>query len=141
MATRSKPSTTADKPATGLRHSDIPGVYLNAHNVPCNEQGIALGFADIKKADHARLHEAGDAAVTTPAGFLRAVALDPRQPTYIRMEAAKAAAPYYDRRMSLGVDGGLGEDGKPIPLMDLSALSAAELDHIAKLLAKAGVPL
>lgn len=127
------------QPAPGLRCSDIPGVYLNQFNVPCDHRGLALGFQDVKRADRARLAEAGDAEVTSPAQFLRALALDPRQPLMIRVDAAKAAAPYFDRKQPSSIDGGVGPDGAPLPLMDLSKLSDSDLEEVTSVLRRVGL--
>ena len=129
--------------AEGLRPSDIPGVWLNRFNIPCDENGVSLSFKTVKAKDRANIAEVLDDAVTTPAQYLRAVALDPRFPTAVRLDAAKAAAPYTDRKQPTALDGGVAPDGSSIPLLDFSklgGLSTEELVALRGLLAKAGVP-
>lgn len=75
----------------------------------------------------------------TPAEVLLSVALDRSKPLPLRMAAAKDAAPYYDRRQPMALDGGLGKDGEPLPLFDPSRLSTEELTALSALLSKAGV--
>ncbi len=134
-------------PAAGakLRCSEIPGVWLNEFNIPCDEDGVAMSFKQVKARDATRLEEAysleGDQAVDTPAKFLKAVAMDPRVPMSARVSAAVSAAPYFDRKQPIAIDGGAGDNGKPVPLFDfnkLQGLSTAELSLMRDLLTKAG---
>lgn len=121
--------------------SDIPGVWLNSFNIPVDQDGVALTFKQVKERDVARFQEVLGEPADTPAKFLKAVSLDPRQPLVVRMEAAKAAAPYSDRRQPQAIDGGVGEGGAVTPLFDmtkLGGLSDSELAALKALLAKAG---
>jgi hypothetical protein len=122
----------------GLRCSDTPGVFLNSFNVPCDERGVALSFQQVRDADRKALGDVSDSVVDTPAKFLAAVALDPRNPMWMRIDAAKAAAPYTDRKMPTSIDGGLGPEGAPQPLLKLEGHSLEELKLIQAALAKAG---
>lgn len=130
--------------AEGLRPSDIPGVWLNRFNIPCDEDGVSLSFKAVKARDRAHLVEVmEDAATDSPAQYLKAVAVDPRFPTAVRVDAAKAAAPYFDRKQPQALDGGLDATGAPVPLLDtskLSGLSTEELTALRALLAKVGAP-
>lgn len=128
-------------PGKGLRCSETPGVYLNEFNTPCDADGVALSFKQVKARDTARFEEVIGEHADTPAKFLKAVSLDPRMPMLTRIDAAKAAAPYSDRKQPIAIDGGAGDNGKPVPLFDprkLSGLSDKELGALRDLLAKAG---
>lgn len=102
---------------------------------------MALSFFQVKAADAAARVEVLGEPADTPAKFLKSVALDPRQPMERRLDAAKAAAPYTDRKQPLGVDGGLDANGAPQPLIDVAKLQGmptAELVQMIELLRKAG---
>jgi len=125
-----------------LRETSTPGVYLNRANVLVDRNGVALEFKEVLKRDRAALSEVLDHEVTTPAQFLKSVALDPRKPFGLRVDAAKSAAPYFDRRMPQAIDGGVDPNtGVAVPLFDpskLQALPTKELQALMALLEKAG---
>ena len=131
MATR-KPSTQGTKPARRgtsahaeakkpggftLTPTDVDGVFRNSAGILVDKSGIALSLLRAVQAERADMASVLDGQdVRTPAQFLKAVSLDPRLPLPTRVEAAKAAAPYTDRKMPQGVDGGVGSDGQPLPI-------------------------
>ena len=131
------------KTRPSLRPADTPGVFLNDLNVPCDERGIALDFLQLRNLDRANYGAVIDDTVDSPAKYLKALALDPRMSTLIRMDAAKAAAPYFDRRAPISVDGGVGTDGtvQPINMAMLAALPQKELEAALALFTKLGVAL
>ena len=142
--TGSKPQEPTSNRRGTLTHSDIPGVFLNELNIPCDEFGVALSFKQVKERDVANLSEVlGGEVVDTPAKYLKSLALDPRLSMATRMEAAKAAAPYSDRKQPTALDGGMDPlTGAVIPLMDYSKLktfSDLELKTLSALLIKAGL--
>ena len=137
---------TASAPAKAalvLYPTDTPGAFRNEKGVLCDERGIALDFLQLKTLDRAQLGAVIDDTVDTPAKYLKAVALDPRLSTAVRIDAAKAAAPYFDRKTPMSVDGGLGEDGaaQPINMAVLASMPKAELEAALALLAKLGVAI
>lgn len=119
----------------GLVPTDTPGVYLNSLRIPVNAAGVALTFLQVKRLDSERFEAVIGEPVDTPAKFLKAVSLDPRIGMGVRIDAAKAAAPYTDRKMPIAVDGGLGADGAAVPLFDLSKLKGMPTEDIATMLA------
>lgn len=144
MATTRSAAQPPLPPRPPLRQSDTPGVWLNELNIPCDADGCALSFKQVQERDVARFSEvlSGGELANTPAKFLKAVSLDPRLPLGTRIDAAKAAAPYSDRRQPIALDGGAAPDGSPVPLLDFSKLTSltdAELTGLRGLLAKAGV--
>lgn len=148
MATNQRAKRAAQEPAEAkkqpnpkLRATDTEGVFLNEFNVPVDEDGIALKFSALKRIDRAKLYEVNDESVDSPAKLLKAIALDPRQPMYVRIDAAHKAAPYFDRKAPIGIDGGLSPNGdvKPLNLSALDGMSRAELTAALALLAKLGV--
>ena len=127
--------------AQTLLATDIPGVFRNRAGVHCNERGVRLDFAELKKADDARWAE-GPLGTTpkTPAELLKGVALDPRFPMDTRMQAARQAAPYYDMRMPLRIDAGPAATSG-IDLAKLSAMPRKKREELLALLRDAGVQL
>ncbi len=103
----------------GLRKTTTPGVYLNSAGIMVDKNGIALNFQKVKKADDDRWAEILGKPLETPAELLKAVSLDPTKPLAMRIDAAKSAAPYTDRKKPIGIDG--GKDGEPI-LMSIKEL-------------------
>lgn len=88
-------------PKLNIAPTDIPGVYRNSAGVLVDVRNVALSFKSLQQRDKARFTEVlGGAEVAHPADLLRAVALDPRMPLAMRIDAAKAAAPYYAPRLA-----------------------------------------
>lgn len=129
------PLLTGDQIDMGLRATSTPGVYLNGANIMVDGDGVMLDYADIKSKDQARFEKILGSPVDTPAKLLKAVALDPQLPLAVRVDSAKAAAPYFDRKKPIGIDG--GEDGKAINLLithRVQGMSKDELDQFERLL-------
>lgn len=120
----------------GLVPTNTPGVFINPAGVMVDRHGCIMSMQRVKEADQARFEAVLGGPVDTPAKLLTAVALDPRLPLATRIDAAKSAAPYTDRKKPMGIDG--GEDGKPIMLSirELRGLSDGELDQMEQLLLK-----
>lgn len=133
-------SRTAPRSKKLLRLTDVPGVYLNDQQVHVDERGVKLSFIQIRKADRDRLIEAaGEDIGTSPAALLRAVALDPRQRLDVRLSAARQAAPYFDQRMPLKIEGSVDATG--IDMAKVAAMPVTERKTLLDLLKKAGVKL
>ena len=130
------------RPALGLAPGAIPGVYHNARGEATDAFGVLLSFKDL----HLK-HVAHEVAIIgkeaeTPAEVLKVAALDRRLPLSTRVDAAKAAAPYYDRKKPVSVDGGADPDnpegpGLPLALKHLSGLDDTELAQLESLLTRA----
>jgi len=129
--------------ANGLAPTDVPGVYLSRSNVRVNYQGVWVDFINLKTADRVYRGAVIDGDVDSPAKFLKSVALDPTQPLLLRIDAAKAAAPYFDRKTPIAVDGGADAAGvaQPLNMSVLAAMPTAELKAALALLTKLGVPV
>ena len=134
-------SAPAPSKAPVLTSTETPGVFRNSKGILCNDAGIAIDLLQLRTMDRARFGAIIDGEIDTPAKFLKAVALDPLQPLMVRIDAAKSAAPYFDRKTPVSVDGGLGTDGSPTPvnLAVLASMSKAELESALVLLSKLGV--
>lgn len=124
-----------------LKPTRTPGVFLNRMGVLVDKDGSALALKDVLRRDKADLSEVAGATVDTPAKLLKAVSMDPRLPLGLRVDAAKSAAPYFDRKQPQAIDGGVNPDGTVVPLLDagkLQGLSDKELQQLRVLLEKAG---
>lgn len=121
----------------GLRKTTTPGVYINAAGIMVDENGIAMSFKKVKEADDDRFEKILGKKLETPAELLKAVSLDPTKPLAMRIDSAKSAAPYFTRKMPIGLDG--GGDGKPIMLSikELRGISMEELLQMEALVTKA----
>lgn len=123
-----------------LRGTDVPGVFRNNAGVLVNVKGIALSFADVKAADAERWTEVLGSVPKTPAELLKGVALDPRLSLDTRINAARQAAPYYDMRMPLRVDGSFKTPGA-IDMVKLAAMPKKDREALLLLLKAAGAEL
>jgi hypothetical protein len=106
----------------------------------CNEKGVSLSFTELKSKDDARWVEAVGAVPTTPAELLKATAMDPRMPLDTRLSAARQAAPYYDMRMPLRIDGSMTAKSG-IDMAKLAAMPRVKRETLLELLKAAGVEL
>ena len=106
-ATPKRRSSSSEEQAPRLNDK---GVYVDAN-------GVAVTFKKLKEAEDEKAFEVIGELADSPAKLLKAVALDPRVNLAVRIDAAKAAAPYFDRKQPTSVDGGVDpETGKPVPL-------------------------
>lgn len=136
-----QPPEEHDEDPTSLRETDKPGVYVNSVGKMVDANGVALTFLQVKEADEHRFERILGSRVDTPAKLLKAVALDPMSHLAVRIDAAKSAAPYFDRKMPQAIDGGVDSTGQVVPLFapeKLSGLTSAELKQLRALLEKGG---
>lgn len=148
QAPNSAAAEAANALRLGLRPTDTPGVYHNSYGLQVNASGVLLSFQEVKAKDSQRFTDVLGKDATTPAEVLAALALDPRVPMLTRIECAKAAAPYTNRKQPIALDGGVDDSGTARPLFTreaLEGLSDAELAAGLKVLkaaaAKSGTTL
>lgn len=130
---------TQDQLDLGLRATATPGIYINQAGVLVDSDGVMVDYAGVKSADDARFERILGTPADSPAKLLKAVALDPQQTLATRVDAAKAAAPYFDRKKPIGIDG--GSDGVPVNILHthkIQSMSKEELDQFERMLALAG---
>lgn len=100
-----KPSSAADEAASShLEPTDQEGVYRNEAGVLVDKYGVLLSLSILRKSEQILDEEIIGEPVDTPAKLLKRVALDPRMPMAWRLDAAKAAAPYFDRKTPVAVE-------------------------------------
>lgn len=126
-----------------LRRTAVPGVYHNTEGLQVDERGILLSLRQVKEAEADHDVEVLGAPVSSPAELLKRVALDPSLPLSMRISAAVSAAPYFDRKMPLALEG--GDPDRPVrttssvTLKTLSALDPKERKAALDMLEKLGV--
>lgn len=144
MATRRTPPSSPKTSAPRLRTTELPGVYLNADGAQVDERGVLLSLSQVRSIEADLDAEVLGEPVTSPALLLKRVALDARLPLTMRLSAAKDAAPYFDRKMPLALEGGSNERPLRVEqdqsrlLRGLAALSPDERKAALALLEKLG---
>lgn len=124
--------------ARNLETTDEPGIFLNAEGIRVDKAGVAVEYKTATYRDTDRLAAALGRPITSPADLLCAAALDDTLSLGVRMDAAKAAAPYFDRKQPIRVE---NEDipNTPFSPEQLSKLGDKELDQLYALLDKLGL--
>lgn len=142
-AETTRPRSNAAAGASVLVATDLEGVYRNAKGEAVDARGVRVDFLKLKQLDEDRWREASPTGElpTTPAELLRAAAFDPRNSLDVRLKAANQAAPYFDMKMPLRVEGELEHKGMVVDPARLAAMSKEERESLLKLLKKLGVTL
>jgi hypothetical protein len=125
-------------PRTALVATDVPGVFRNKKTgLLVDADGIAVDFKGVKRADDHRFKEVLGRDPITPLDVMTGVAMDPRNPMHVRMDAAKHATPYLSPKL-VAVQGVAG--APPINMSyenksdtELKAIRAA-LENVANLM-------
>lgn len=126
-----------------LRKTDVPGVFRNQDGALVNESNVLMSLRQVQAAEQDRALEVLGEEVSSPAMLLKRVALDPTLPLSMRLSAAVSAAPYYDRKMPVAIEG--GDPDKPmrtetkLTLSRLNGLEPAERKLALDLLEKLGL--
>ena len=128
------PTSLKVKRRAAFTPTDIPGVFRNKAGVLVDEDGVAISFKTLRHKDNIRFQEAQEGSVLAqPADLLRAIALDPRMPLHVRIDAANKAAPYFTaKRMAVQ-----GVPNEPPVSLNLGSMAQNELDALEKALALA----
>lgn len=135
------PSVLYTETGTALWATEVPEVYRNLRGVQVDRRGIALSLTQLRQHHHAAMAEVLGKPADTPAEVMRGIALDPRYDIKVRLDAAKAAAPYYDRKMPVSIE---QKDttpgaGSTIDMAALAALPKGEREALLATLGKLGV--
>ena len=127
----------AAQPVVPLARTDLPGIYRNTSGAFTDERGIPVSWERIKQADADRWVEAVGSVPKTPAQLMAAMAMDPRHSLEFRLNAARLAAPYTDRKMPLMIEASATVGG--MDLASLAGMSTEDRQALLDLLKKAGV--
>lgn len=127
-------------PIPHLRPTTTPGVFLNPAGLMVDERGVLLSWARATETEAATAERILGHPITTPAQVLKRYALDPTMPLSVRLDAAKAAAPYYDMRMPLRVEGDMRNTSNLDPAK-LAAMPRTDRETLLTLLRKCGAEL
>lgn len=122
----------------GLHPTDVPGVFTNRVGIRVDENGVSMSFNALQHASRSRDEEVIGEAADTPAKMLKVAALDPRNPLDLRIDAAKAAAPYFDKKQPIGIEASVNGTITIKPETVLSALTNKELTALEAVLLKVG---
>jgi hypothetical protein len=91
-------------PMPHLQLTDDPDVFRNEGGRLVDKNGVLLGFANATAAETAYAEKLIGGPVDSPAKLMKRVALDPLLPLAMRLDAAKGAAPYYDKKMPISIE-------------------------------------
>lgn len=104
-----------------------------------DEKGVWVGYAKAKETEEeAELRILGEKA-DTPAKVMKRIALDPTLPLVVRLDAAKSAAPYYDKKTPVAVE--TKTEDFSIDLAKVAALPRAKRIALLDALKEMGVDL
>ncbi len=120
-----------------LARTDLPGIYRNTSGAFTDERGVPVNWSRIKEADDNRWVEAVGSVPKTPAQLMAAMAMDPRHSLEFRLNAARLAAPYTDKKMPLMIEASATVGG--VDLATLGSMSTDDRKALLDLLKKAGV--
>lgn len=115
-----------------LKPTETPGVFENEMGVRTDYRGLALAILNIRTHSEDQERSVLGRLAASPAEVMKVAAMDRSLPLPFRVEAAKSAAPYFDRKMPQALDGGADPanptgPGLPIRVEDLRKLNNEEL--------------
>lgn len=139
MAAQAAQASIVGGDKLGLTPTDKDGVFRNRAGILVDESGILLAFGAMKNAEAELDEQILGGPVDTPAKLLKRVALDPRQPMFLRLDAAKAAAPYFDRKTPVAIE--TKNEDTSIDIAAVAALPRKEREALLITLSKLGVNL
>ena len=128
-----------------LRPAKEPGTYYNGDSdVLVNEDGISVLYnkpsavADPRFEEYIAMY---GKLPDSPADMLRAASMSAKVPFILRMDYAAKCAPFFNKRMPIGVEGKVSTPDLNLGALrdGMKNLAPEEMELLLKLLAKAGV--
>lgn len=116
-----------------------PEIFLNAAGSMVDRHGILLSLSRTARSEDERAEEIIGERIDSPAKLLKFVALDPTQPMMLRLDAAKAAAPYFDKKTPVAIENKV-EDWT-LDTVAISALPREKRLELLRVLRDLGVDL
>jgi hypothetical protein len=116
-----------------------PEVFLNSSGMLVNAKGVWVGLAKSQETEEAaEIRVLGEKA-DTPAKVMKRIALDTALPLGMRLDAAKNAAPYFDKKTPVAVE--QTNQDFTLDLAAIAKLPRPERIALLKTLEKMGVDL
>lgn len=137
--TESEAASSSEATFPHLFATDKPGVYRNSSGSLVGENGVLLSLNFLADAEALLDEEIIGKRVETPAELLKRIALDPRQPLLIRLDAAKAAAPYFDRKTPTSLE--TKNEDLSLDIAKIAAMPKAERLKLLDTLRNLGVSI
>lgn len=134
-------ATKSDAPSPLLRLTATadPEVFLNSSGMLVNAKGVWVGLAKSQETEEAaEIRVLGEKA-DTPAKVMKRIALDTALPLGMRLDAAKNAAPYFDKKTPVAVE--QTNQDFTLDLAAIAKLPRPERIALLKTLEKMGVDL
>jgi hypothetical protein len=130
------------KPEAAFPHltpTKDPEIFINAAGSLVDRHGILLSLSRNARPENERAQELIGEPIDSPAKLLKFIALDPTQPMLLRLDAAKAAAPYFDKKTPVAIEN-KNEDFS-LDMVAISALPREKRLEILRVLKDLGVDL
>lgn len=123
-----------------LSPTDDPEVFMNAAGFAVDKNGVLVSLRkSLATAEAILADELIGGPVDTPAKLLKLVALDPSRPMMMRLDAAKAAAPYFDRKTPVAIES--TNNDRSLDMAAIAKLPREKRVELLKTLAELGVDL
>lgn len=133
----STPKTEADAPPLPhLTPTGEPGVFTNAMGQRVDANGVLLRFLTPDNEEEYGAKLIGG-PVDTPAKVMQRIALDPLLPLSLRLDAAKGAAPYFDKKKPIAIE--QKNDDNVFDVAAIAALPRAKRIEMLRMLGEVGV--
>lgn len=122
-----------------LRATADPEVFVNASGNLVDRNGILVSLSRTVRSESERAKEIIGEEIDSPAKLLKFVALDPTQPMLTRLDAAKAAAPYFDKKTPVAIEN--KNEDFTLDMVAISALPREKRLELLRVLKDLGVDL
>jgi hypothetical protein len=136
-----KGTSKPEVPFPHLKATEDPEVFQNTDGNFVDKRGVLLSLTGKSrvKAEAERAQEILGGPVDSPAKLLKLIALDPTVPMMVRLDAAKAAAPYFDKKTPTAIES--KSEDLTLDLAAIAALPKAERLRLLATLKTMGVDL
>lgn len=130
-------TTEADAPPLPhLTPTGEPGVFLNGMGQRVDANGVLLRFLTPDNEEEYGAKLIGG-PVDSPAKVMQRIALDPLLPLSLRLDAAKGAAPYFDKKKPIAIE--QKSDDNVFDVAAIAALPRAKRIEMLRMLGEVGV--